>query len=98
MHLLRYLLCAASASQPQLLVLTPPPRPRGPRPAAPVPVVLTPPPPPRGSLPAGSAGQPDPPEPADLGHPPLGEPVGGHRGRHALLVPQREDLLGCHVD
>src|SRR5260370_10666912 len=42
--------------------------------------------------------QPDAPQPADLGHPPLSQPVGGHGGRHAFLVRQREDLLGRDVD
>src|SRR5690349_25143934 len=110
MHLLRYLLCAASASQPHLTFL-PPPRPNIP-PAAPPsnphpaarPAILTPPRRPGSCLPlsrivpAGSAGQPDAPEPANLGHSPFGQPIGGHRGRHALFIRQREDLLGGHVD
>ena len=51
-----------------------------------------------------AAGQPDAAQPADLGHPALGEPVGGHGRRHALGVGQREhpggrveDLLGARA-
>src|SRR5215472_9796893 len=79
----------------------PPKNPRPPPPPStpPPPPLLTPLiPPPRPGLVRGSAGQPDAPEPANLGHPPLGQPVGGHSGRHALFVRQREYLLGGHVD
>src|SRR5262249_56688743 len=57
------------------------------------PAILTPPPRPVVSVP-GSGRQPDAPDPAYLGHPPLGQPVGGHGGRHAFLLGPREGPPG----
>src|SRR5258708_29013092 len=42
---------------------------------------------------ARSGAQPDAPQPAYLGHPALGQPVGGHGWRHALLTGQPEHPL-----
>src|SRR5215470_2253973 len=42
---------------------------------------------------AASATEPDAAQPADLRHPPLRHPVSGDRGRHALLLREREYLL-----
>src|SRR3954453_6213853 len=40
---------------------------------------------------ASASGQPEPAQSADLGHPPLGQPVGRDRRRHALVLGQPED-------